>query len=515
MSKEPHPEEGPSPTAEYCPAFFGAHIAAEHGCAGEDLPVQAILDRLAGFGCVVSDGDRRRLLDQFFGIGECDDQLHLPLSLEPVQKVKGARGWSSLTLALQAPVPAGQPAGIALAAPAGAGKTLAAIRAFRDVASALSICGGPSVRSAEPKWLPVRLRTSASCIQALAELEDEERTAPELALEDADQVAGPLIVHELLAQAAGLDAGNSGLISRELADGLRLVIFIDLNEISSEAVRYAVARSLRLFQATNADRVRCVAAYRSSQDGDDILGALAEPVFRAYDLATIEPGRAVGYLRRYRRFEQQVDSELGRSRTDRDVDAECAKLERFLSRHGRGKGGLISTPLVMHLFAVLDAGRMSQVESLADLYGVVTEELLAGQERRHGMSPHQTGEMRSGPARMALVHDSFLDYFQARDLHAHLGLEAVRMAEDLDPRWAHEVVASVRADPSGWFCALEFLGGLLTPEQIESLLMAFLLVDDAPVEWSRLLESLARRQRPLSGCDGAPSHDGRPRLVLQ
>lgn len=105
----------------------------------------------------------------------------------------------------------------------------------------------------------------------------------------------------------------------------------------------------------------------------------------------------------------------------------------------------------MHLFAVLDAGRMSQVESLADLYGVVTEELLAGQERRHGMSPHQTGEMRSGPARMALVHDSFLDYFQARDLHAHLGLEAVRMAEDLDPRWAHEVVASVRADPSGWF----------------------------------------------------------------
>ena len=109
--------------------FLRRHIAATLERLDEVLAVRD--RRSAGAVRVRPVRDRRRtLLDQFFQVDEPDDRLYLPLALKPLDTTSGSKVWPSLTQALVAAVPAGQPPGIVLSARTGAGKTLATISTF-------------------------------------------------------------------------------------------------------------------------------------------------------------------------------------------------------------------------------------------------------------------------------------------------------------------------------------------------------------------------------------------------
>jgi hypothetical protein len=55
------------------------------------------------------------------------------------------------------------------------------------------------------------------------------------------------------------------------------------------------------------------------------------------------------------------------------------------------------------------------------------------------------------------------------------------------------VVDRVRLDPACWRYAIEFLGGLIkNPQDLEALLMEWILVDDGTRGWPDLLLRMAR-----------------------
>jgi WD40 repeat protein len=243
-------------------------------------------------------------------------------------------------------------------------------------------------------------------VQSLADLENVAVRNRPKALEDADRIASPVDAHELLIHTAGLPDDSIATIASWLEHGPPLLVFVDLNEIPSDVSRLALARSLAAFQGEWAGWHRCIVTYRSSQQGQGVLKVLAEPLFRHYNMATIQPDQAVRYLRNYRLFEQRIDQEEGQSQSDRDVDAECAKLKEFLDRHVRGGESLISTPLIMHLVSLLDAGQISAVETLADLYRKVTDKLLEDQEERRTQDPELTRQVRTALVRVALAIQS-------------------------------------------------------------------------------------------------------------
>ena len=61
-----------------------------------------------------------------------------------------------------------------------------------------------------------------------------------------------------------------------------------------------------------------------------------------------------------------------------------------------------------------------------------------------------------------------------------------------EPQWAHAVVKRVCSKPTRWKYAVEFLGAMLKPQDLNEMLLEWLLVDDVPLHWPDLLMRLAR-----------------------
>src|SRR5262249_41431 len=135
-----------------------------------------------------------------------------------------------------------------------------------------------------------------------------------------------------------------------------LVLFIDLNAVSGDLAREAVARSLVAFQQEWAGRGhRCTVGYRSTREDHPALQLLLRSgVFTAYALAPVDAEGAIPYLRRVREFEGEVYHRFGQKSPTRDVEAECRRLWELVGRHVRGGESVISTPLLMHFVSLLD-----------------------------------------------------------------------------------------------------------------------------------------------------------------
>ena len=266
-------------------------------------------------------------------------------------------------------------AGVLLAARSGAGKTAAGIKAFRDCIVVPRGADQPPLNGRLPVRLSLSSKTpilSAFRSQAVRDLAAAKR--------DAGQVDSPVIVEELLLEAAGLDAPLESL-QQWLRYGPPLLLFVDLNAADNDVVRLAVARSLRRFQEDYAScGCRCVVTYRSTEADDDAMTALRQHGrFRTFDLAPIDPAAAVAYLRHLRVYEADVYEHFGLQAPRRDVERECRTLEEFVRCHAAAGDSLISTPLIMELVARLRPGDVEGIRSLADLYERVTSALLTQQ----------------------------------------------------------------------------------------------------------------------------------------
>ncbi len=557
----------------YRTTFVRGHVGPQLTAADEVLAVKLLagdLGRELGRGLTVAE--RALLLDEFFGREEPERRLYLPLALQPHpadadQPALPREYLTCLTEYLARP-PRGAP-GVLLAARSGAGKTAAGVKAFRDCVVSARGADRPPLADR----LPVRLRLSGlSAVAAtLANLRSTADAKPDAARRWAGQVDSPIIVEELLLDAAGLDAPPE-VLRQWLRHGPPLLLFLDLNTAESDAVRLAAARSLRRFQEEYAPLgCRCVVAYRSTEAGDAAVSALRERrQFRTFDLAPVDADAAVAYLRHLRRFEADAYLHFDRTPPRRDVERECRTLEEFVRRHAANRESLISTPLIMELVATLRPGDVEAIRSLSDLYERVTAALLVrqgmdsegDQDRataamvrlalaivargptatrldgrrsflnllehpeygRRGEHPwHPAGRFWHGSAdvpcpyysgaiqpaqryrertllaerdgAVCFLHDSFVYHFAACALRYHDGRERPPAEVGVDPDvWPREAAARIVSQLASWEQPLEFLGGMLSAEQIRALTASLLTAEPHP-ELARALARLLRGRR--------------------
>jgi hypothetical protein len=364
--------------------FLRGHVGRELTSTQDVLAVKFLAEDLErGLGQPLTEVERSLLLDDFFAREEPDRHLYFPLALLPHvgdKPILPRDHLTSLSDYLTRP-PLGAP-GVLLAARSGAGKTVAGIKAFRDCLAWSRDRNKPLLAG----HVPVRLTVSGKAAETptLSEFRSLAVTNLDEARKRARQVDSPVLVEELLRKAANLNvnAPAVGEIDKPLRQWLKysphLLLFIDLNAADNDIIRLALARSLRCFQETYASLGhRCIVTYRSTEAQDDATSALRErDQFRTFDLAPIDAANAVKYLQHLRLFESDVYRHFHLSPPQRDVPRECRTLEDFVQRYAANRESLISTPLIMELVALLPAGDVEAINSLADLYHRVTMALL-------------------------------------------------------------------------------------------------------------------------------------------
>ena len=264
------------------------------------------------------------------------------------------------------------PRGVVLRARSGAGKTTAMLKAFHDCLFAAD--GEPLLIGRLPCYL---------------------RDLSAAAAWDGRDDAG--LVEGLLLHAAGWPEATAGMLKSWLRCSPPLLIFLDLNTASEDAA-LRLSRALPEFQRTWAKQGhRCVVAYRSFGQ-DKVYSALRDRGgFAFYDLQPLPYGLARGYLENLAVYEtwlrelltEQTRELAGGAAPEYDL----ALLERLVRQHVRGGDGVLSTPLLVHLFSLLRGERQRDVHCLADLYHEVVEEYL---DREYG---HLEGRRRASTPR--------------------------------------------------------------------------------------------------------------------
>ena len=164
-----------------------------------------------------------------------------------------------------------QKLGLLLRARTGSGKTLAARVAFLE-----AFCLSQRLKGWLPCWL------------------SDDKDLPEIDTHG-------LIAH-LVARVSGVPVP---MATQALRSGPRMVLCLDLNGVSSNH-RERMAKALVDFQERQADRPahlrhRCVVAYRSTQETDQVTALLSD-TFRAFDLQPLAPQQAIAYVSNIREF---------------------------------------------------------------------------------------------------------------------------------------------------------------------------------------------------------------------
>ena len=255
-------------------------------------------------------------------------RLYFPLAVRPAGKESPTDADLS---ALLRRLHGTDPRGVVLTTGSGAGKTVAARKAFLDCF--FSPLEGPDlVGPPRPPplagFLPCWLRLDA-WTPTLGPQQEEHRRLKKRA--DADkhktdcrQRAGASIVKELLLATADPTAKPpaerlfTAPIRSWLDHGPPLLLFVDLNATDA-FTRAVVGMALADFQRAYAGRHRCVVAYRSTQPDDETVHS---DQFAAYDLEPIDKTQAVAYLGNVRDYEKDMAGLLGLEPPRRDVAAE-------------------------------------------------------------------------------------------------------------------------------------------------------------------------------------------------
>jgi len=384
--------------------FLRRHISAQLAQTADVLAVDGIRRRVEP---LLPEGDgevRRRLasvlrLDHFFERHHRtlppDAQVYFPLPVRPTDGP--GSGAADLTALLRQLDAARDRGGVVLTTRSGAGKTVAARKAFFD-------CVFPAAGSPRPP-----LADFLPCWFDLADPLDEGTVLEQRRREyqQGDDVAAlqrrttdDSVVLEFLRHTSGWRTADLrqdlNRVRAWLRFGPKLLLFADLNAADA-ATRAVAARALAHFQYQRGEAGhRVVVAYRTTQPND---ATIRGPEFREYTLATIPRPQALVYLRNVRDFERAVYARLreelpaygGRlTAPDRDIDAEVAKLAELIDRYdrpaGRAEESVVCTPLLMHLMSQLEPGAAGQVRSLTDLYDRVVDQHLLYDEEHYGPS---------------------------------------------------------------------------------------------------------------------------------
>ena len=351
-------------------------------------------------------------LDHFFErhhrVPADDAQVYFPLPVPPADGAGlPAADLTALLLRLDG---AGDRRGVVLTTRSGAGKTVAARKAFFDCIFAPAGSARPPLADFLPCWLdlaePLGERT------ALQQRRHDYQQGHGLAALQ-ERTTDDTVVLELLRQASRWTGALIEQVRDWVRYGPKLLLFADLN--AADAPTQAVAaRALAWFQAQHGPAGhRVVVAYRTTQPDAAIRG----PEFRDYTLETIQRPQALVYLGNVRRFEQAMYERLrealpnyaGRLETpDRDIDAEVKKLAELIDRYDRharrNEEGVVCTPLLMHLMSQLDPGAADTVDSLTDLYDRVVDQHLLYDEEHYGITrtPAMPANLRGEKGRKRL-----------------------------------------------------------------------------------------------------------------
>ena len=358
---------------------------------------------------------------------------------------------------------------IVLTTRTGAGKTVACWKAFYDC-----LFPDPSRSPEEPllkDYVPCWLRSPSGRLvdEKLARAFPELQSGGETAVSLVASLAHVRIPY-LLALAAGLIADDSdgaqvryaiGRVRKYLTYGPKLLLFIDLNHVATEA-RPGLVRSIAEFHSPTSSldpalswqRHRLVIAYRTTLagtdtlDSDDTLRQICQPdIAKRFDLEPLKEDVAVNYLRNVRNFEKSLYEKLREAFTPEEfpllpvwrdshlperaaglprsqqatfdpldqpdqerwvslVTAECELLRQLIRRTESNRESLISTPLLMHWVASLPAGRLPFVENVTHLYHEVVYEYLSrheSQSDRGVIAPIKLFRALTGLTRVALL----------------------------------------------------------------------------------------------------------------
>ena len=361
--------------------FLRRHVPAVLGDVRDVLAVKVLVERADR---PVSVQERAWLLDEFFENDRPEQRLWMPVRLRPTGSPPSGR--LDTLSDLLADFKDRSSAGILLAARTGAGKTLAALKAFRDcflpvpdyrLAVDEAGCRAfrpPPLAGYLPLWLPVT--APVPVVGEMREAVADGRDPGKVASTQADRLLG-----ELMLAAAGLDACDWRCAKRWVTDGPPLLLFADLNA-AGDLIRRCLAHALGHWQVDHgqARRHRIVVTYRSALDDAVVNTVLGLAPIQRLDLEPIDAEQAVNYLLGYRDLERRFLKERAPRRTI-SPQAESEALGNLVRRHAADRQSLISTPLLMH-FATIREGGLDQVRTVSDLYDRVVDESL-GRDLRH------------------------------------------------------------------------------------------------------------------------------------
>ncbi len=346
-----------------------------------------------------------------------DTRLYFPLPVRPVGNP--SRRDADLTALLRR-LHGADPRGVVLVTGSGAGKTVAARKAFLDCflppLEPPDLVGPPRpppLAGFLPCWLRLNVDTPLLRPQREEYGRREDDDAEDYRQKRREKARAP-IVEQLLLAAAGLPF--TAPIESWLAHGPPLLLFADLNAADA-FTRSVVGMALADFQRKYAGRCRCVVAYRTTQPDDETVRS---DQFTAYDLDPIDRQQALAYLSYVRDNEVDMARRLDLPPPPPDVTAERAKLAELIDLHADPQGrSLICTPLLMHLMSELRPGQVKAIHSLADLYDQVVSAQFDNDRKAYGQDParklpEHVGRVPHGRRTVRLGAEEGLRVAQAR-----------------------------------------------------------------------------------------------------
>ena len=197
------------------------------------------------------------------------------------------------------------PRGILLTARTGAGKTLAAFKAFRDCFRPVRDLGGAVLPPPLAGCLPLRLPVTAD-VPVVREMRND--VADKRPREQVAQDHAPRLLRELMLHAARLPESGWEAVDHWVTHGPPLLLFADLNA-ADDLVRLSLAHALGQWQVQFGSDAqhRVVATYRAGRVDDDVLTTLRRlGPFDLCDLRPIDDGQAENYLAGYRDLKSPV-----------------------------------------------------------------------------------------------------------------------------------------------------------------------------------------------------------------
>lgn len=460
---------------------------------------------------------RRTLtLENFFYVPppECDAPVFLPseviLSEQNPKPV-----YSDLTALIETLDRDHEPHSVLLIARSGAGKTVAARKAFCDCVVAPPGRDHPILADYLPCWIH---------FDGIGTRDPEGRVYPDL-------------IERLILRACGLNAEDArqtqmtvpGLRCWLNHPRLKLLLFLDLNAWNLTA-REDIANDLCRFLATyNTIGHRAVVTYRSSPAEQTPLHVLrVNRQFKQYDLKAVSLDRVRRYIRDIKKFEKALGAPIANP-LPRLADVEARLINQLTDLFTDAGESILSTPVFLHYASIMDP----RGKTLSDLYEHVLkwylnrdrsfcatcgqldadsgktnairirdllerpgkieeamtmiavflaerpdvksidrvdffEELTAKQpqfteEAAQMLQEFSLMQMDDTPQRLRFLHDSLIYFFSARSLYGR--------ARDLpSSRWAQFAVSKLQAWNRIADKVAEFLGGMLDENALADLL---------------------------------------------